>query len=207
MIAATASSTRLSGTTTSILHFGQQADVVLLAAIDRGYAPSAAVAADFGHRHAREADRAQRFPHIVDLVGRTMALISFISCLQHRVKIAVNSAIAGSINLAPAFVMLKHVDRLLSLGRDQHEVDVAAMLRDDAADAVQQAERVVRDDVEDRVAARRVIVRRESPAASSSRRRGGGRGRFAPGGAPFVTSIAPAMMRPRTSRNVSCPSR
>ena len=39
---------------------------------------------------------------------------------------------------------MKHVDRLLSLGRDQHEVDIAAVSRDGAAHAVQQAEGVLR---------------------------------------------------------------
>src|SRR4249920_1481454 len=50
-------------------HLGQQADVVLLAAIDRGVAFLLAVAADLGHGHPRQADASQGLLHVVDFVG------------------------------------------------------------------------------------------------------------------------------------------
>src|SRR2546427_7287584 len=87
------------------------------------------------------------------LLGRTMALINFISCLQHRVYVGGQLGDGGVAQLRAHLRHVEHVDRLLALGRNQHEVHVAAVPRDDAADAVQQTERVVRDDVDDRVAA------------------------------------------------------
>src|SRR5262249_1504730 len=58
-------------------HFWQQADVVLLAAIDRGVALLLAVAADLGDGHSREADAPQRLLHVVDLVGAHDGLDQF----------------------------------------------------------------------------------------------------------------------------------
>ena len=49
------------------LHLGQQIDVVLLAAVDLFVAFLAAVAADFGDRHAVDADALQRFLDFVQL--------------------------------------------------------------------------------------------------------------------------------------------
>ena len=44
-----------------------------------------------------------------------------------------------------AFGDVKHVE-LFALGGNQHQVDVAAVLRDDAADAIQQPEGIRRDE-------------------------------------------------------------
>src|SRR5262245_53174226 len=92
------------------------------------------------------------------LFGRTTALINFTSALQHLCEIRHQGGHGRLRELVPARGHVKHVDRLLALGRDQHEVDIARMARDHAADAMQQTDRVVRDDVEDRIPPRRVIV-------------------------------------------------
>src|SRR5213592_871843 len=82
------------------------------------------------------------------LLGRTMALISFISRLQHRMEIRGQPADRRVGQLGARLRNVKDVDGLLALRRNQHEVDVTAVLGDDATDAVQQTERVVRDEVE-----------------------------------------------------------
>ena len=53
---------------------------------------------------------------------------------------------------------MEHVDRPAPFGGDEHQIDVAPRLRHGAAHAVQQAERVFRDDLDDGVAARRLVV-------------------------------------------------
>src|SRR5260370_23497367 len=75
------------------------------------------------------------------LLGRTMALSSFISRLQHRVKIGGQLADRGVGQLGARLGNVKYVDGLLALRRNQHEVDVTAALCDDTTDAVEQTER------------------------------------------------------------------
>src|SRR6185436_21067260 len=53
---------------------------------------------------------------------------------------------------------MKHVDRTLPFGGNQHEVDFAPGFRHRAAHTVQQAERVFRDDFHDGKPPRRLVV-------------------------------------------------
>ena len=53
---------------------------------------------------------------------------------------------------------MKYVYRLLPFGRDQHQIDIDAVLRDDAADPVQQPRRILGHQLEDGVAPRMLVV-------------------------------------------------
>src|SRR3954454_10459867 len=74
------------------------------------------------------------------LLGRTIALINFISALQRPVDIGRHSGnrLVGQLRAVPRDV--EDIDRLLPFGRNQHEIDVAAMTRNRPADPVQQPE-------------------------------------------------------------------
>src|SRR5262252_5966714 len=67
------------------------------------------------------------------LLGRTMALINFISCLQRAMDVRgqIGDRRVGQLGARRRDV--EHVDRLLAFGRNEHEADVAAVARDDAA--------------------------------------------------------------------------
>ena len=61
---------------------------------------------------------------------------------------------------------MQHVHRLLALGGDEHEIDVAAAPRNRPADLVQQSRRVVGDELEDRVFARMIVVESDDVSVS-----------------------------------------
>src|SRR5207247_11440572 len=75
------------------------------------------------------------------LLGRTMALISFISCLQRPVELRGQLRDRRVGQLGASLCDVEHIDCLFALRRNQHEVDVTAVSRDDAADTMQQTER------------------------------------------------------------------
>src|SRR5438105_3360602 len=92
------------------------------------------------------------------LLGRTMALISFISRLQRLMEIRSQRGDLRVDELGARLRHVKHVDGLLALRRNEHQIDVAAVARDHTAHAVQEAERVVGDQIENRVTPRRLVV-------------------------------------------------
>src|SRR5262245_4220032 len=92
------------------------------------------------------------------LFGRMMVLMSFIGGSlaqlvrdQHALEAALQLQLfrLGEPRALPRHV--KDVDRRVPLGRDQDEVHVVSLVRDDAADSIEQTERVVGDDLEHRV--------------------------------------------------------
>src|SRR5882672_8331189 len=92
------------------------------------------------------------------LFGRTMLLISFMISLQHALQVRRQLERVPIGQLGSCLRNVKHVDGPVTLRRNQHEVDFTAVLRDDAADPVEQPERVVGDDVENRIPSGRLIV-------------------------------------------------
>ena len=72
---------------------------------------------------------------------------------------ACRSGRAGPIGeLRPALPHVKDVDRLVSLGRDEDEVNLAPEVRKRAADSIQQSRSVCRHELEDGVPVRVVVV-------------------------------------------------
>src|SRR5947207_1371473 len=85
------------------------------------------------------------------LFGRMMVLINFIAALQGALQAGGQRQVLGIGQLGAALGEVKHVNGFVPFGGDEHQVDVAAVLRDDAAHAIQQAQRIVGGDVEDAV--------------------------------------------------------
>src|SRR5437868_4124663 len=85
------------------------------------------------------------------LFGRTMLLMSFMMSLQHALQMRRQLELIRFGQLRAGLGDMKHVDGPMSFRRNQHEIDFAAILRDDAADAIQQPKRIVGNDVENRI--------------------------------------------------------
>src|SRR5947207_1769241 len=92
------------------------------------------------------------------LFGRTILLINFIAASKHALQVGAERVLGRLRELRSALCNVKHVNRLLSLCRNQHEVDVAAPMRDETADPIQKAQSIVGVDFEDGVPTRRLIV-------------------------------------------------
>src|SRR6185312_6437909 len=63
------------------------------------------------------------------LFGRTMHLINFMILLQQPLQPRRERVLRRGGELRASLGDVKHVDRLVSFGGDQHEVDVAPLLR------------------------------------------------------------------------------
>jgi len=87
-----------------------------------------------------------------------MALINFIVALQCPRQRRRQRRLFGIGELGAAGGDVEHEDPLFALRADQDEVDVAALMRDDPADPVQQPDLILLDDLEDGVAPRRMVV-------------------------------------------------
>src|SRR5439155_9611415 len=83
------------------------------------------------------------------LFGRTMVLMSFICALQHALQVGGQRMLRRVRQLGSCLSDVEHVDRLFALGRNQHEIDVAAVARYHAADAMEQSDGVGRNDIQD----------------------------------------------------------
>src|SRR5688572_22702523 len=134
------------------------------------------------------------------MLGRTIALISFMQSpsfsrggpstpllagrvrgpiaprrsrlFKHPFQIGLQQRFVVFRKLGAAASNVEHVDGFLSLGRDQHQIDVDAVIRNDPADPVQQSRRVVCDQLEHGVAlrVRRVEVDDRCPLDERSAR-------------------------------------
>src|SRR4029453_17496499 len=92
------------------------------------------------------------------LLGRTIALTSFISCLQHALQPVLQRIAVVFDELLAGLGQVQHVNRLAPFGRDQREVEVAPLLGYHPADAVKQTGGIVCDDFENRVLLRMFVV-------------------------------------------------
>src|SRR4051812_34194106 len=92
------------------------------------------------------------------LLGRTMLLMSFMISLQHALQVRRQLERVPLGQLGSCLRNVKHVDGPVTLRRNQDQVDFTAVLRNDAADPVEQPERVVGDDVENRIPSGCLIV-------------------------------------------------
>ena len=129
MIALITSSTTLSGNDDFDLDLGQQADAVLLAAIDGGVPLLAAVAAHVGHRHARDVQLLERVADVVHLVRADDGLnrVSCVSSSMRSRTASLSEACSRRRELPPPLGDVQHVDGLLALGGNQHQIDVAPL--------------------------------------------------------------------------------
>src|SRR6476661_4274474 len=62
------------------------------------------------------------------LFGRTILLINFIAASKHALQVGAERLLCGLRELRSAFGDVKDVDCLLPFRRDQHQIDVAAVL-------------------------------------------------------------------------------
>src|SRR5215471_21724605 len=92
------------------------------------------------------------------LFGRTMHLMSFIAFLQHSLQAGRQFQLLRLGQLAARLGNVKHVDGTMAFGGNQNEVDVAPVERHDAADPVEQAQRVGGNNIDDRVTRGRRVV-------------------------------------------------
>src|SRR5690606_14905461 len=92
------------------------------------------------------------------LFGRTMLLMSFIGVLQSAFQLLPQFPLVVFIERAALPRHVEHVDGLASLGRNQREIDVAPPVGDGAADPIEQARCVGRDDLDGRVPLRVAAV-------------------------------------------------
>src|SRR4029078_6288421 len=95
------------------------------------------------------------------LFGRTILLINFIAASKHALQVGAERLLCGFVQFRSGLGNVKHVDRLLPLGRDQHEIDVAALVRDETADPIQKSQRIVPVDLENDIPARRLVFERD----------------------------------------------
>src|SRR5688500_13608416 len=85
------------------------------------------------------------------LLGRTIALTSFIRCRQPALQPVLQRLAVVFDELPAGLGEVQHIDGLAPFGRDQREVQVAPLLGYHPADAVKQAGGIVCDDLEHRV--------------------------------------------------------
>src|SRR3972149_4615571 len=106
------------------------------------------------------------------LLGRTMALMSFIALLQHTFQIPLERHLGGLRQLGRRLGKMEDVDGLVAFRRDQHEIHVAAVRGDHPADPVEEPQPVLRDDSEHVIALRVLAVeindRRDAPWAQDA---------------------------------------
>src|SRR4029450_5416561 len=88
------------------------------------------------------------------LLGRMMAFSSFISILQSALQGRCQRVLLRIGEFRAPLRDVKHVDRFRALGRDEHQIDLAATRRYRRADPVQQTELVSGNDFDDRVPVR-----------------------------------------------------
>src|SRR5229473_5308106 len=82
------------------------------------------------------------------LFGRTIALTNFIVSLQHALQVGRQRPLGRIRQLGAPGGDVEYVDRLRAFRGNQHQVDVAAVTRDDPGDSMEQPDRVARDDIE-----------------------------------------------------------
>src|SRR5687767_3439082 len=92
------------------------------------------------------------------LLGRTMLLTSFISGLQNAFEGLRQHDALGLDELVACLRDVQDIDCLPPFGSNQRQIEVAAPLGHGPADPVQQAGRIVRDDLEHRVLPRMLVV-------------------------------------------------
>src|SRR5688572_15836028 len=92
------------------------------------------------------------------LLGRSIALTSFIRCLQHAFQALLQCVTFVFVQLPAGLRHMQDIDRLSALRGNQREIQVASLLCYHPAHPVQQSRGVVCDELEDGVFLRVLVV-------------------------------------------------